>query len=64
MKNAFIERFKCPFRPGVHYAYIFEDIYQLWEITDEWLEDYNHAQEPINNLPALKYQSTKSTFVC
>ena len=45
---------------GVLDAYIFEDLYQFREITEEWLEDYDHHRphESLNNLPPQKYQST------
>jgi putative transposase len=48
------------FPSGVLDAYIFEDLYQFREITEEWLEDYNHHRphESLNNLQPLKYQST------
>jgi len=60
MQNAYIERFNRTFRQDVLDAYIFEDLYQFREITEEWLEDYNHHRphESLNNLPPLKYQST------
>jgi putative transposase len=60
MQNAYIERFNRTFRQDVLDVYIFEDLYQFREITEEWLEDYNHhrSHESLNNLPPLKYQST------
>jgi len=60
MQNAYIERFNRTFRQDVLDAYIFEDLYQFREITEEWLEDYNNHRphESLNNLPPLKYQST------
>jgi putative transposase len=60
MQNAYIERFNRTFRQDVLDAYIFEDLYQFREITEEWLEDYNHHRphESLNNLSPLKYQAT------
>jgi putative transposase len=60
MQNAYIERFNRTFRQDVLDAYIFEDLYQFREITEEWLEDYNNHRphESLNNLPPLKYQTT------
>jgi len=60
MQNTYIERFNRTFRQDVLDAYIFEDLYQFREITEEWLEDYNHHRphESLKNLLPLKYQST------
>jgi putative transposase len=53
MHNAYIERFNRTFRQHVLDAYIFKDLYQFREVTEEWLEDYNHHRphESLNILP-------------
>jgi len=59
MQNAFIERFNRTFRQDVLDAYIFEDLCQFREITEEWVEDYNHHRphESLNNHSPVKYCS-------
>ncbi len=57
MQNGFIERFNRTFRQDVLDAYLFEDLYDVRQITDEWIEDYNHHRphESLNNLSPVKF---------
>jgi putative transposase len=59
MQNAYIERFNRTFRQDVLDAYIFEDLYQFREITEEWMEDYNNHRphESLNNHSPVKHCS-------
>ncbi len=41
-QNAYIERFNGSFRRDVLDAYLFEDIRQVRQLAEEWMEDYNH----------------------
>jgi putative transposase len=41
-QNAFVERFNGTYRRGVLNKYIFEDIHQVREQTEIWMEDYNN----------------------
>lgn len=56
-QNAFIERFNGTYRRGVLDLYIFEDIHQVREQTNEWMYDYNHNRphNGIGKIPPAKF---------
>lgn len=56
-QNAFIERFNRSYREDVLDAYLFDDIKELRNLSDEWMEDYNknHPHQSLNNLSPMKY---------
>ena len=56
-QNAYVERFNGSYRRGVLDAHIFEDIDQLREQTQIWVEDYNtkRPHESLGNLPPRTY---------
>ena len=56
-QNAFIERFNGSYRRGVLDKYIFEDIHQVREQTQIWMDDYNHKRphDALGKMPPVKY---------
>ena len=57
-QNAYIERFNKTYRTEVLDAYVFEDLEQVREITQEWLQRYNEERphESLGNLPPSRYR--------
>jgi putative transposase len=57
VQNALIERFNRTFREDVLDAYIFEDMEQVREISEKWVEEYNenHPHQSLGGISPRKY---------
>jgi len=62
-QNAFVERFNGSYRRGVLNKYIFEDINQVREQTQIWMDDYNHHRphDSLGKIPPVKYAKLNSS---
>lgn len=43
-QNGYVERFNKSYRGGVQDAYLFDNIDELREVTQIWVDDYNNAR--------------------
>jgi len=59
MQNGFIERFNRLYREAVLDAYLFFELYEVRELTTEWIKEYNgrRPHEALNNLTPLEYKN-------
>lgn len=57
-QNAYVERFNKTYRTEVLDAYVFENLDQVREITQQWLQSYNQERphESLGNLPPSRYR--------
>ena len=59
-QNAFIERFNGTYRREILNAYLFQNLEEVRDITEIWLDQYNHVRPHagIGNVPPAKYTKT------
>ena len=65
MQNGYIERFNRLYREAVFDAYMFFDLDQVRQLTDEWIEEYNcrRPHEALNNLTPEEWKNNEKLFV-
>jgi putative transposase len=58
-QNGYIERFNRLYREAVLDAYLFFDLYQVKQLTEEWMEEYNERRphEGLNNLTPMEWSN-------
>ena len=58
-QNGYIERFNRLYREAVLDAYLFFDLYQVKQLTDDWIEEYNERRphEALNNLTPVEWSN-------
>ena len=57
MQNALIERFNGSYRRDILDAYLFEDLWQVKELTDEFIDEYNNRRphQSLNNMTPKEF---------
>jgi putative transposase len=59
MQNGYIDRFNRLYREAVLDAYLFFELYQVRQLTDEWMEEYNYRRphEGLENLTPKEWKT-------
>lgn len=62
MQNGFIERFNGSFRREILDAYVFFDLFEVKELTDNWIKEYNNERphEALNNLTPNEWKENQT----
>ena len=66
MQNGFIERFNRTFREDILDAYLFEDIQQLKDLSEKWVENYNneHPHKSLGGMSPLTFAAAMDAGAC
>ena len=64
MQNGFIERFNGSYRREILDAYVFFELDEVWELTEQWMEQ-NNSQRPhqvLNNIRPNEWKEQTKTM--
>ena len=58
-QNAYIERFNRTYRHEVLDWYLFENLNEVRQLTEEWTQTYNHQRpyDSLNDMPPIEYRN-------
>lgn len=65
-QNGFVERFNRTYREDVLNANIFENVNQVRELTENWVDDYNnnHPHSSLGNMSPIEFMKSKNKRNC
>ena len=64
-QNAYIDRFNKTYSQQILDAYIFESLYDVMSVAQQWVKDYNHerAHDSLGGLPPVMWKNGQQAHV-